>query len=60
MCDDDYEYPVLDNDQIRELCAAVGALHLQAHHGDTLGVRGCKRQPCASLSLDVVSEVDAT
>lgn len=59
MCDeDDGEWPALNNDEIRVLCEAVGDLHRQAHQGDALGVRNCKRQPCASLSLDLVSEID--
>lgn len=60
MCDDedDADWPVLDNDQVRELAAAALSLHAQAHPGGPAGVRTCRMQPCASLSLDVVSEVD--
>jgi hypothetical protein len=57
--DDDFEWPLLEDAEVRSLCAAVAALHRQAHPGEHPDVAMCHQEPCRSLALDVLREVTA-
>lgn len=36
----------------------IASLHRQAHPRETLSVRGCHEEPCRSLTLDQIGQVD--
>ena len=49
--DEDDQLPLLSNDCVRDLAAAVASLHRQAHPS-AISVRACHEEPCRSLSLE--------
>jgi hypothetical protein len=55
--EDGYEVPVLDDEDVLGLCAAVVTLHRQAHSGEHPSVAMCHQEPCRSLSIAQLREV---
>lgn len=51
IVDDDERLPLLSNESVQELAAAVASLHRQAHPS-AASVRLCHEEPCRSFSLE--------
>jgi hypothetical protein len=56
---DEKDMAALPVDDLSALGAAVASLHRQAHPSQSRSVRLCREEPCRSLSLDQLGQVDA-
>lgn len=55
---EDAELPALPNEDVRALGSAVASLHRQAHPGQARSISLCREEPCRSLTLAQLGEVD--
>lgn len=56
---DEEDRASLPDSDLRALTRAVASLHRQAHPSQVLSVRLCHEEPCRSLSLDQLRQVDS-